>query len=256
MKGNDIELFEWIRKIEFSRLKDYYQKIYGYKNFNNYEMQLFHKYLKFENFENLNLENKFENFVKKFKKNEKFNPEEKNENKNDKYYSLEKIYNVILSIGNELKTFTQGRYNKIRKHKLIYFMSAFVINKNEIYKIWKNPEDVFKSFYPKNRKKAKIEWCAFDNGPILKSIYKIDKNVFDDIDDELILVNNEKNLKAFEIAYLVLRNFSTINLIEESHLTEPWSNNYEKKSYFKKISNNEIVKYFIENKPFFTKYLN
>lgn len=248
-----IELFKWIRKIEFSFLEKYYKEEYKDKK---EELNLLEKYLIFKNFEPLE-ENKFK-LLTKFIEEEKYDIKnsEKN-NQNEEQRRLKKIYDILFSIASELTSFTQGKYNKFRKHKLLYFMLAFAINKNPDYGVWEDAEDIINNlFYAKNNKREKIEWCAFDNGPILKNIYKSGENVFDDIDDKLMLIDDSEILKVLEISYIILKNFTTMDLIEESHNTDPWKNNYEKNVNFKKIENNDIIDYFSKNEPFFIKLMN
>lgn len=98
-----------------------------------------------------------------------------------------------------------------------------------------------------------MSWCAFENGPILNSIYNPSPKEDNDL---FILYKNEKQLIVFEMAYFFLKNFSTIELIEESHKTKPWIDNFERYSYYKKIKNSEIIEYFKNNEPFFIKLIN
>ncbi|CRX37350.1 / / hypothetical protein / 276340:277128 Reverse [Candidatus Hepatoplasma crinochetorum] len=267
----EIEFFNWIREIEFKRLKKYY--IDRYEKEDSEESYLIKKYLDFEfkkydenEFEELinkfkkeqnYTENEFEELINKFKKEQFFYKNKKKEFAKQKEIEILKIYDTICFIKNYLYYINNSKYDKIRKHKIIYFIFAFAINKNSDFKLWKDGNDIFNSFYNEKNKNKKISFCAFENGPILETIY-FSKNSNPPIgeDDNLIIsVDNEKKLFTFEMAYFLLREFSTLQLIKESHKTDPWEKNYQPDKYFVPIKNEEIIKYFEKNKPFILKLL-
>lgn len=252
----EIEFFNWIRKIEFKRLKKYY--IDRYENENNKESILIRKYLNCE-FKKYD-ENEFDKLIEKFKKEENYSEIKNKQGKNLKKkedIEILKIYDTICFIKNYLSTLNNREYNKVRKHKMIYFIFAFAINKNSDFNLWEDSKSIFESFYSEKDKKKKIFFCAFENGPILEPIY-FSKNSNPPIgeDDNLIIsVDNKRKMIVFEMAYFLLREFSTLQLIKESHKTDPWIKNYQPDKYFVPIKNEEIIEYFEENEPFILKIL-
>ncbi|MDE5545245.1 MAG: SocA family protein [Malacoplasma sp.] len=59
---------------------------------------------------------------------------------------------------------------------------------------------------------------------------------------------NEKEEKFLKRIIKNLLNFSTWKIVDLSHFTAPWKNNFKADSPWEKIPNNEIKKYFIKNK--------
>ncbi|BDV02977.1 hypothetical protein [Candidatus Hepatoplasma crinochetorum] len=255
MKNNKIEFFTWVRKIEFIKLKKHYEHYYSnIININNNEFLLLKKYLNQNLFTDYT-EKDFDKIKEKFKKEENFDPIEninKDINKKEDAFK-QKIYDILIDIEDHLKQFSKHNYNKLRKHKIIYFIIGHAINTNKKYSLWKEESDIFSSFISNKKNYEKMTWCAFENGPILNSIYNPSPNEDNDL---FIIYKNEKQLIVFEMAYFFLKNFSTIELIEESHETKPWKDNFEKYSYYKKIKNSEIIEYFKNNEPFFIKLIN
>ncbi|BDV03491.1 MAG: hypothetical protein HPPSJP_2120 [Candidatus Hepatoplasma scabrum] len=256
MENKGIELFTWIRKIEFDRIKNYYCETLEKK-----ELDYLNKYLNFEKFKNPN-KKEFNQLINNFENNNNFDPRKideklkRKESLSEQENLSSKIYNMLFLIWNEMEIFAQGKYNKIKKHKLIYFMIAYAINKNKDYGIFENPNEIFKKIYSKNEKNQEAKWWAFDNGPVLSNIYKKDNGYTNnDIDDNLILKNEQNFLNIFKIAYLVLRNFTTNDLIEESHKTDPWKKVYKPNSKHTPIDNKDIINYFTYNEPFFNKFI-
>lgn len=237
MQNDWIELFTWIRKIEFNNIVNYFKNYYNEKN-KNIEYQLTLKYLNLNQFKEYTNQ-EFKEVINKFEKNEiyKNNPERRD------------FYETLMFIQNYLNGFNNDTYDKIRKHKILYFLIAFAISTNKLYGLWKEEEDIFTFFKTKDNKK--IEWSAFAKGPVLKIIYKAWPNK----DDELFLFNNQKKLLIFEVSYFSMKNFSTIKLIDESHETDPWINSFKNNKYYSKIENKEIITYFKNNQPFFERYL-
>ncbi|CRX37358.1 / / hypothetical protein / 276340:277128 Reverse [Candidatus Hepatoplasma crinochetorum] len=248
MNHNKIEFFKWIREIEF-------------KNWKNYYIDYFKK-IKDENIsnwikENLNLLKDFKNTLTKFKKenfelikkleNQIDNNKKINLNKDEKEKS--KIYELMISINEYLDFINNENYNKVKKHKMIYFMISFAIYKNKSYLGWEKYEDIFKIFLI-DEKKENMEWCAFENGPILKNIYRWNK-----FDKEIYFSNlTNDQFKIFESAYFLLKNYTIPILINKSHETDPWKKVFKEESYYKKIKNEDIIKYFKKNKPFFVNF--
>lgn len=237
MQNKSIEFFTWIRKIEFINIVNYFKNYYDKEN-KKIEYGLTIKYLNLNEFKEY-LNQEFDEVIKKFDKNEfsKNNPAKKD------------FYETLMFIQNYLNSFNNDTYDKIRKHKILYFIIAFAISTNKLYGLWKNEEEIFSFFKTKNNKK--MEWSAFAKGPVLKTIY----NPWPGKDDELFLDSDQKKLLIFEVSYFSMKNFSTMKLIDESHKTYPWINNFKENKYYSKIENKEIISYFKENKPFFEKYL-
>jgi hypothetical protein len=63
-----------------------------------------------------------------------------------------------------------------------------------------------------------MKWCAFENGPILKNIYR-----WNGIDKEIYFNNNltEDQFKILESAYFLLKKYPISILINKSHETDP-----------------------------------
>lgn len=250
MNQNKIEFFNWIKEIEFKNWKNYY-----INSFNNTKDENISKWIK----KNLNLLKDLTIELDNFKKeniklieklkNQIDNNKEINLNKEEKEKS--KIYELMLSIKEYLNSMDNQNYNKVKKHKMIYFMISFAIYKNKSYFAWKNYEDIFKIFWIDEKKEnIKMQWCAFENGPILKNIYK-----WNDFDKEIYFNNlTDDQFKIFESAYFLLKKYTIPILINKSHETDPWKNVFKKESYYKKIENKDIIKYFKKNKPFFVNF--
>ncbi|CRX37336.1 / / hypothetical protein / 315777:316553 Forward [Candidatus Hepatoplasma crinochetorum] len=237
MQNKSIEFFTWIRKIEFINIVNYFKNYYDKEN-KKIEYDLTIRYLNLNDFKEY-LNQEFDEVIKKFYKNEfsKNNPAKKD------------FYETLMFIQNYLNSFNNDTYDKIRKHKILYFIIAFAISTNKLYGLWKNEEEIFSFFKTENNRK--MEWSAFAKGPVLKTIY----NPWPGKDDELFLDNDQKKLLIFEVSYFSMKNFSTMKLIDESHKTYPWINNFKENKYYSKIEKKEIISYFKENKPFFEKYL-
>lgn len=252
--NNEIEFFTWIRKIEFLRLQKYYQEYYQ-KNGNNKELFLVNKYLTEKKLNNF-LEKDLNSWLNKFKKENNFEIKENSELKkiNDaNEITLYKIYYLFNDIKNQLFFLNEENYNKFRKHKLIYFILGFAINTNKKYQLWNNEKEIFESFVINKNKSMKLNWYAFEKGPILGNIFATNYN---DLSFSF-RVDDQRKLIVFEMAYFLLKDFSTIRLMEESHKTDPWSKNYKnyQNKLYIKIENEDIINYFKNNKPFFLKLL-
>lgn len=237
MQNKGIEFFTWIRKIEFINIVNYFKNYYN-KEKEKIEYDLTLKYLNLDKFKDYSNQ-EFEEVIKDFKKNEFA---KNNVIKKD-------FYETLMFVQNYLNSFNNDSYDKIRKHKILYFIIAFAISTNKLYGLWENEEEIFSFF--KTKKSEKIEWSAFAKGPVLKTIY----NPWPGKDDELFLDNDQKKLLIFEVSYFSMKNFSTMKLIDESHKTSPWIDNFKESKYYSKIDNKEIISYFQNKKPFFEKYL-
>ncbi|BDV02949.1 hypothetical protein [Candidatus Hepatoplasma crinochetorum] len=256
----EIEFFTWIRKIEFNRLKEYYIKNNSKdQKTNQNEINLLKIYLDskviFEKYDNnefselskkFSEENNIEEIRNKIKKEVNINKRREIEKKNKEILKVDDTINFIKDY---LSTLTNQNYNKMRKHKILYFMNAFAINLNKSTKLWKNNQEIFNLFFAQFDKNKSIEWCAFENGPILKNIYHTG------LDDNLFFKIEENKLIIFEIAYFLLREFSTLQLVKESHKTNPWEKNYNPNIYYAKIPTKEMIEFFEKNRPFFAKTL-
>lgn len=253
-ENKEIEFFSWIRKIEFLKLKKYYQKYYQ-KNGGNRELFFINKYLTEKKLNNFDQKN-FNLWINKFKKENNFEIKENEELKkiNDPdQIILHKIYYLFEDIKNYMLLLNDKNYNKFYIYKLIYFILGFSINTNKKYELWSNEEEILKSFIINKSKKTKLNWYAFENGPILGNIFITNEQDF----LFYFKVDDERKLVIFEMAYFLLKNFPTIRLTEESYKTDPWLKNYESSGnqlYFK-IKNEDIINYFKNNKPFFLKLL-
>lgn len=173
--NNEIDFFIWIRKIEFLRLQKYYKEYYQ-KNGSNKELFLINKYLKANKLNNFEDKN-FNLLINKFKKENNFEIKKNNELKkiNDPdEIILYKIYYLFLDIKNYMLLFNEKNYNKFHKYKLIYFILGFAINTNKKYELWIKEEEIFKSFIFNKNKDLKLNWYAFENGPILGNVFITD----------------------------------------------------------------------------------
>lgn len=248
MNQNTIEFFDWIKGIEFKNWKNYYINYFKNTKDNNIFIWIENnlnstkdlncELMKFKE-ENSALIKKLENQINN---NKKINLNKEEEEKS-------KIYELMISIEEDLNFINNKNYNKVKKHKIIYFMLSFAIYKNQKYLAWEKYDDIFKIFLI-DKKQQNMEWCAFENGPILKNIYR-----WNDSDKE-IYFNNLTNdqFKIFESAYFLLKKYPISILINKSHETEPWKKVFKKDSYYEKIKNEDIVKYFKKNKPFFVNF--
>lgn len=249
MNQNKIEFFAWIKEIEFKNWKNYYINY-----FENTKDENISKWIKkhLNSLKDLNFElNKFkEENLKLISKlddqiNNKFNL--KKEEK-----ELSKIYELMISINENLNFIDNKNYNKVKKHKIIYFMISFAIYKNKSYLAWEKYDDIFKLFlFDIKRENVYMKWCAFENGPILKNIYR-----WNGIDKEIYFNNNltEDQFKILESAYFLLKKYPISILINKSHETDPWKNVFKSKSYYQEIKKEDIIKYFKKNKPFFVNF--
>lgn len=244
-----IDFFYWLRNCELKYLKNSYLKIYEK---NNKVKKFIEEYLNIDSFSYEETLEKFNNANKKrkefydnvYKKNfDFFNL------KNKEKENWVEFYEILFYIKNSLEKLDNSKMNKIWKHKFLYFLVSFAIyasiKKNNI---WENINDIFKIFEFYNNDNE-MKWYAFEKGPILKNIYR---NVNLDYQFSIKKLRKEQ-LEVLEIAFILLKDYSTIDLIEESHETDPWKNSFKKGKYYSLIKNKEIINFFSKNEPFFCK---
>ncbi|NOQ50055.1 MAG: hypothetical protein GQ557_00120, partial [Mycoplasmataceae bacterium] len=158
-------------------------------------------------------------------------------------YTFLSLLDEIISIK---KYYANGEFNKVKKHKILYFLNGLDIFLQNNLSIYKNKETKFLII---NGGK-KMQWLAFARGPVLDNEYQIgfeDKNI--------ISINtsiDEGIMNFFEISLLSLLTYDVNKLIKESHDTKPFFECY-KGQYRDEIPNEIIINYFKVNMPFFMK---
>ncbi len=149
---------------------------------------------------------------------------------------------LVIIIDNQNAT-----YNKIRKYKMLYFLYGLIIYYRNFGVQTSIITEKDLNFFEKDT----IIWSAFAKGPVASTFYNVgdyDKLIFIDLPK---LKSNPEEWEVFKSGILTIEKFSTNMLVEESHKTNPWKNNYEKRVKFKQIPIKEIIDYFEKRPPFF-----
>ncbi len=157
--------------------------------------------------------------------------------------SIETEYNLTTEYEEEkqlIKTkYHNDNFDKTRKYKILYFLYAFYIYiTNNIISL--NNDEVH---FFKNHEK---DWYAFKNGPVFNTYNYLEK-------DNQIIINwdtfDKKTQSLLKTFLKLLIDMPTSLLIEESHKTDPWKDNYKENSSYLKIADSEIIAFFKVKEP-------
>ncbi|NOQ50192.1 MAG: hypothetical protein GQ557_00810 [Mycoplasmataceae bacterium] len=234
MSNDKIEYFEWIKTIETNKLISEWEKK---KNISPEKINSYKFKDKVEIKDEIDI---LQDELKSGSKRAGFSIYSTSANLINERILLEFLIQLL-----DIKSFDNKKCEKVRKHKIVYFLYGFHIYMRSKYEIL-TKEDIFVF-----EKKINMKFVAFERGPVLKNVYN-----WGLVEDKIFYLSgnlSELDKEVLELGYFLLNLYTTNVLVEKSHETDPWKNNWKENSYYKEIKDFEITNWFSINAPFFYK---